>query len=45
MPINRKYHLDELIDSIKFYLENTNRRVTFEYLLLAGINDTEQNAK
>lgn len=45
MPINRKYHLAELIDSIKFYLENTNRRVTFEYLLLAGINDTEQNAK
>ena len=45
MPIIRKYHLDELIDSIKFYLENTNRRVTFEYLLLAGINDTEQNAK
>ena len=45
MPINRKYHLVELIDSIKFYLENTNRRVTFEYLLLAGINDTEQNAK
>lgn len=45
MPINKKYHLDELIDAIRFYLENTNRRVTFEYLLLAGINDSETNAK
>lgn len=45
MPINKKYHLEELIDAIRFYLDNTNRRVTFEYLLLAGINDSEQNAK
>ena len=45
MPINKKYHLDELIDAVRFYLENTNRRVTFEYLLLAGINDSETNAK
>ena len=30
MPINRKYHLDELIESIRYYLEKTNRRVTFE---------------
>ena len=44
MPINRKYHLDELIESIRYYLEKTNRRVTFEYLLLAGINDTKENA-
>lgn len=45
MPINKKYHLDELIDAVRFYLENTNRRVTFEYLLLAGINDSETNVK
>ena len=45
MPINRKYHLDELIESIRYYLEKTNRRVTFEYLLLAGINDTKENAR
>ena len=45
IPINKKYHLDELIDAVRFYLENTNRRVTFEYLLLAGINDSETNAK
>ncbi|MBQ6324344.1 MAG: 23S rRNA (adenine(2503)-C(2))-methyltransferase RlmN [Bacilli bacterium] len=44
MPINKAYPLDVLIPAIKKYLEKTNRRVTFEYILLDGINDSEQCA-
>lgn len=44
MPINKVYSLDVLIPSLKEYLEKTNRRITFEYILLSGVNDTEENA-
>lgn len=44
MPINRAYHLDELMEVIKEYIEKTNRRVTFEYILLENINDSEKDA-
>ena len=40
MPINKAYNLDVLIPAIKKYLEKTNRRVTFEYILLKDINDS-----
>ena len=45
MPINKAYHLDELISTIKEYIKKTNRRVTFEYIMLEGINDSEKEAK
>ncbi|MBP5445833.1 MAG: 23S rRNA (adenine(2503)-C(2))-methyltransferase RlmN [Acholeplasmatales bacterium] len=45
MPVNKKYPLEDLIDAIKTYIENTNRRVTIEYILLDGINDLDTNAK
>lgn len=45
MPINRKYKLKELIEACKYYYEKTNRRITFEYILLDGINDSLSNAK
>ena len=44
MPINRAYPLEKLIPSLKDYLNKTNRRVTFEYVLLKGVNDTEECA-
>lgn len=44
MPINRKYPLNELMDAVRYYEETAKRRVTFEYILLSGINDTYQNA-
>ena len=44
MPINKAYPLDVLIPALKTYLERTNRRVTFEYILLSGINDSEECA-
>ena len=44
MPINKVYPLKELIQVLEIYLEKTNRRITFEYILLAGVNDTEECA-
>ena len=44
MPIAKAYPLKDLINAIKIYLEKTNRRVTFEYIMLAGINDSKENA-
>ena len=45
MPISKVYKLNDLIDTIKKYIAKTNRRVTFEYIMLDGINDTEKCAK
>ena len=39
MPINRKYPLAVLHEAIKYYIKNTGRRVTFEYVMLEGVND------
>ncbi len=44
MPINRLYPLDELIAALHEYYEKTKRRITFEYVLIAGINDTQELA-
>lgn len=44
MPINKAYPLKELIQALEIYLEKTSRRITFEYILLAGVNDTEECA-
>ncbi len=44
MPINRKYPLEKLMAAVKNYIEVTGRRVTFEYILLAGVNDRRQDA-
>jgi len=44
MPINKAYPLELLIEEIKNYIEKTNRRVTFEYIMLKGINDNEEYA-
>ncbi len=39
MPINRKYPLEKLIEACRLYLSHTNRRITFEYTLIDGVND------
>lgn len=44
MPINKVYPLDQLIPVLKEYYNNTNRRITFEYILLEGINDSQECA-
>ena len=44
MKVNRAYKIEEVIDAIKYYLDKTNRRVTFEYILLKDVNDTNECA-
>lgn len=45
MPIARKYDFDLLIKAAKDYADTTKRRVTFEYALIKGVNDSEDNAR
>ena len=44
IPINRRYPLKELITACQDYVERTGRRVTFEYALVKGVNDSRQQA-
>lgn len=44
MPVNRKYPLDKLLDACNIYTLNTGRRITYEYALIEGINDSEAHA-
>ncbi len=44
MNINKAYPIEDLIESVKEYLNKTNRRVTFEYIMLDKVNDTEECA-
>ena len=44
MPISKMYKMDELMDSIRKYISVTNRRVTFEYIMIDGVNDRENDA-
>ncbi len=45
MPINKIYKIEKLIKAVKDYISITNRRVTFEYIMLKDINDSIENAK
>ena len=44
MPVNKKYHLKELIKACKAYSLKTNRQVTFEYILIKGVNSSLKDA-
>lgn len=44
MPVNNKYPIDMLLSACKEYGEKTGRRVSFEYTLIKGVNDSAQNA-
>ena len=45
MPINRKYPLDMLMDACEEYIALTNRRITFEWALIRGVNDSLDQAQ
>jgi 23S rRNA (adenine2503-C2)-methyltransferase len=45
MPITRKYSVEELIKAVKYYIEMTSRRVTFEYALIENVNDSILHAE
>lgn len=44
MPAAKAYEIRELTDACRYYFEKTGRRVTFEYSLIAGVNDTREDA-
>lgn len=44
MPINEHNNLEALIEAIQYFIEHTGNWVTFEYILLAGVNDTREDA-
>lgn len=45
MPVNRAYDIEKLMDSLKYYQQETNRRVSFEYGLFGGVNDQVEHAE
>ncbi len=45
MPINRRYPIDEVIAASKYYVKKTNRRISFEYALISGENDSDDHAR
>jgi 23S rRNA (adenine2503-C2)-methyltransferase len=44
MPINRRYNLETLLSACDYYVERKKQRLTFEYILIAGVNDTDEQA-
>ena len=45
MPVNRKYPIEQLLKACANYPLTSRRKITFEYILIKGINDSEQDAK
>lgn len=45
MPIAKKYSIEELLKACSDYFKTTGRRVTFEYSMISGVNDSDENAR
>jgi len=45
MPVNKKYNLTEVLDACRYYVEKTGRRITFEWALIYGVNDSPEIAR
>ena len=45
MPVNRAYDVEELFDACHDYFKKTGRRISFEYAMIDGVNDSEENAR
>ena len=45
MPVANSYELSEVLDACRYYFDKTGRRITFEYSLVGGVNDTREDAK
>ncbi|SHH44206.1 23S rRNA m(2)A-2503 methyltransferase [Anaerosphaera aminiphila DSM 21120] len=45
MPINKKYNIEKVVEACKYYSENSKNRITFEYTLISGKNDSDKNAR
>jgi 23S rRNA (adenine2503-C2)-methyltransferase len=45
MPVTKKYSIQELLKACRYYIDKTNRRITFEYALIDGLNDQDESAR
>ena len=45
MPVNKRYKISDVMEACKYYVEKTHRRVTFEWALINGVNDSPEVAK
>jgi 23S rRNA (adenine2503-C2)-methyltransferase len=45
MPVNKKYTVEKLLAACRYYIKKTNRRITFEYALIEGVNDSVADAE
>ena len=45
MPVNRKYNIRELLSACKYYEQETGKRISFEYALIKGLNDSKNDAE
>lgn len=45
MPVDRKWNIDELLEACRCYTEATSRRISFEYAMMSGINDSDECAR
>jgi 23S rRNA (adenine2503-C2)-methyltransferase len=45
LPVNGRYKIEDLLDACRYYVSQTGRRITFEWALIAGVNDTEAVAQ
>jgi 23S rRNA (adenine2503-C2)-methyltransferase len=45
LPVNKRYKIDEVIEACKYYVAQTHRRITFEWALIHGVNDSPEVAK
>ena len=45
MPINTRFSIDKILQACKIYIERTKRRITFEYAMIDGMNDSKNNAE
>jgi 23S rRNA (adenine2503-C2)-methyltransferase len=45
MPVNKEYPIEKILQSVDNYIEKTNRKVMFEYVMLKNVNDSEEQAK
>ena len=45
MPVNRKWNIEELLKACRYYTHKTSRRISFEYALIRGVNDSRKNAE
>jgi 23S rRNA (adenine2503-C2)-methyltransferase len=45
LPVNKKYNIEEVLNACRYYINQTGRRITFEWALINGVNDTPEEAR